>query len=336
MTNFIFAIILILIAIGAIDVLKSYREYSKKELKSRARSGDHLAEKLYQAAAYESSLDILLYLVVALSFSGGFLLLNSLVPAWLSFIFLVILILLTLVWMPKIKVTRLSKFVAHAASGPLAYVLNYVHPILSKIVEFTRTNITHPEGIYDEADLSRKLNELLASEDNSINKAELKFLINTLEATALGIDKFFTPWKKLKTMYLDDVIGPIVLNDLHKAKQKIVPVLSDKKEKKLVGLINIEKLDVNKTSNIKSNLDKTILYIEDEASVIDALLSFGETNSAAFIVIDDQQNHVGLLTLGDVVNKLTEGLSVTKKSDELDLEIDSSEPANEKIIDTKE
>lgn len=309
MLSLILGLVLILISLGAIDVLKSYKKISTKELKKRAADHDPIAEKIYQVAAYESSLDLLMYLIISICFSLGFIILVKVMPGWLSFFALLVLLLVAFVWLPNIKVTRASQNVGFLIIGPTAYLLNLLHPTLQKIIKFVRFNVLRNEKIYDQKDLISFLDKLL-NEDNIINRSELIYLANSAKAINDKVSKIYTPWKKLKFLYLEDSIGPVVLDELHKHNQKIVPILNDKKEKTVVGLINIERLDVNRNSSVRNNIEKSLFYLSESSSIIDALISFSETNYPSFIVLDEDRNYKGLLSLDNLMNKLLEGIKV--------------------------
>src|SRR5437762_62606 len=81
--NLVFAILLLLLAIAGVVVRKTYNYLPAHELKRQAAKHDRLAERLYMAAAYDSSLRGLLWIFIALTSAGGFVLLSQTAPAWI-------------------------------------------------------------------------------------------------------------------------------------------------------------------------------------------------------------------------------------------------------------
>ena len=325
----LFTFIFLLLTLGGIDILKSYRHYYRKELKARSLEGDALASKLYLVSSYQESLDLFLYLLIALFFTITFFLLNSLVPAWLSFIFLFLLVLLAFVWLPNLKATYFGIRVAKLLARPISYVLDFVHPYLYNLAVFLRANFKKNEHIYDLKDLKNKLDDIYHDKRSGIKKEQVKLLTNVVEGLDIEVGKIATPWKKLKFVYPEDILGPIILNEMHKRGQKIIPVIDDKKNKELMGLINIERFDVNKDSSVKSKLERPIFYIDENSSLIDAFLTFAETNYAAFVVIDSNQRNVGLLTLGDLMEKITKGLTFVAPEEEENEKVEEPEVKEE-------
>jgi len=315
--TFIFGLIFLIFTIGGLDVLKSYRHFSRKELKARSLKGDPLATKLFQVATYQNSLEMLMYFFIAVSFTVTFFIFNSQMPSWLSFIFLFLLILVSFVWMPNLKASYFGIKTAKVLSGPISFVLDYVHPFLNNLTLFLKANFRKNDHIYDLKDLKNRLVDISKDQRTSINVEQVKLLENMVDGLSLEVKEIATPWHKLKHLYVDDTVGPIVLNELHKQGQKIVPVLNDKKDKELLGLINIERFDVNKDSSVKSKLERPIFYINENATLIDAFLTFSETNYAAFVVIDDNQKNVGVLTLGNLMERITKGLAFEENAEEI-------------------
>src|SRR3990167_1635689 len=85
----------------AISLKKSYAQISTKELKRRARNGDALAKLLHRAAAFGTSLTILLWLVIGLSSGGFFILLARSLPAWAAFLISLAVIWFSFCWLPN-------------------------------------------------------------------------------------------------------------------------------------------------------------------------------------------------------------------------------------------
>lgn len=307
--SFIIALFFLLLTLATIEILKSYKHYSRKELKHRSIEGDVLASKLYLVSSYQESLDIFLYILIALFFTITFFLLNSIVPGWLSFIFLFLLVLISFAWMPNLKASYFGIRIAKIFATPISYILDFIHPYLYRFAVLIRANFSKNEHIYDLTDLKNKLDYVYHDKRSGIKKEQIKLLSNVVDGLDMEVSKIATPWKKLKFVYLDDTLGPILLNEMHKHHQKIIPVIDDKKNKELLGLINIERFDLNKDSSVKSKLERPIFYIDEHSTLIDAFLTFAETNYAAFVVIDDNQKNVGLLTLSDLMNRITKGLT---------------------------
>ena len=108
MISFIISLLLAALALLAIALRKTYAIVPAKELKRQARSGDHLAKILYRAVAYGMSLELLLWIIIVLASAGSFLVLMQVVPTFLAFVFIVLVLGYGFAWMPHGDVTQIG------------------------------------------------------------------------------------------------------------------------------------------------------------------------------------------------------------------------------------
>src|SRR3989344_9681092 len=72
----IFILLLAFLTLTGISLYKTYHHIALKELKRRAGNGDDLAKLLYRTVGYGPSLRVLLWIIIGLSASGFFVLLD--------------------------------------------------------------------------------------------------------------------------------------------------------------------------------------------------------------------------------------------------------------------
>src|SRR6266566_1816487 len=101
MSVFILALTLIALALLATALQKTYSLLPAKELKRRARAGDPLYKALYRAAAYGTSLRVLLWTVIVLGFAASFVLLSRAASPVLAFVAVVLIMVYGFVWSPS-------------------------------------------------------------------------------------------------------------------------------------------------------------------------------------------------------------------------------------------
>ena len=306
MIDYIFAILLLGFVLIAIELRKSYHALPKKELKYRASHGDALAEKLYRAATYDTTLDIFLWLVIILSAAGSLVLFNRLAPAWLSFIAVVLLLWIAFAWLPKAKVSKLTVKLVVMITPLVATILNYFHPLAhraSRLNKAHSSKVVHT-GVYDKAGLIELIDQQKTQPDNRINDQDLEIMARSIDLPATKVADVCLPWSKVKTIMPNDPVGPILLDELHKSQQHLVPVTSDKASKELIGILNLSKLDISSKGLVSDHMDTTVYYLNEEDSLDYALKSFAVTNYPLFIVVDDKRNLRGVLTFNDIVEQL--------------------------------
>ena len=124
MTSFIFALLLLGLALVGVAIRKTYYHLPLPELKRRAAQGDPLAAQLYRAAAYEGSLRGLLWLFIALTSAGGFILLARQAPVWLSLLAVVSLLWVAFSWLPASRVSASGIRMTHAVTPSISWLLS--------------------------------------------------------------------------------------------------------------------------------------------------------------------------------------------------------------------
>src|ERR1700721_565787 len=109
MTSYILSIVLLIIALVAIELRKGYHDIPKNELRRRALSGDVLADKVYKAVAFEDRLETFLWLVIILATASSLFIFDQVAPLWLDFLAIVIFLGVAFAWLPKVRLNSFSE-----------------------------------------------------------------------------------------------------------------------------------------------------------------------------------------------------------------------------------
>lgn len=306
MLDYFIAVFLLLIVLLAIELRKTYHAVPKKELRYRASHGDQLAEKLYRAAAYDSTLDVFLWLIIILGAAGSLVLFNRVAPLWLSFIGIVLLLWLGFAWLPKAKVSKFTRKLVIMVTPPVAGILNYIHPSVKRIYRVTRSDFEGSvhTGVYDKRDLIDLIDKQKTQNDNRISEEELNIIKRSIKLSETKVSQACLPWSKVKTISSTDPVGPILLDELHKSDQLLIPVTEDDKSKEVIGILNLNKLDLTSKGIVDDSMDRTVYYLNEDDTLDTALKSFAITNYPLFIVVDDKQHFVGTLSFNNIIERL--------------------------------
>ncbi len=318
MADYISSIILLIIALGAIELRKTYHQVPRNELRYLARHGDQLAKRIYQAVSYEESLEILLWAVVILCFSLSLIILNSIAPFWLDFIAIVFFLSITFAWLPKTKVNSFSWKLVHYLTPAILFVLNIIYPVLRKIHHDKKRDSEAHTGIYSKRELISLINKQKRQPDNRINHIELDLVKNILKLKDKTVGQYAKNWSKIKTVLANDTIGPILLDELHKSKQLFIPVVNENEDQEVVGMINLSTIDISSARHISDLMDTNIEYLNEDDNLEDALKKISLTGYQVFIVLDKKQRVFGLITFNNIVNELFTSGTIEKNT-KLDL-----------------
>ncbi len=290
----------------SIVLLKTYRQISSKELKRRAREGDTLADALYRVVAYNKSLDIFLWFFVGLSAAFLFTLLARVTPMFLTIFGIASIIWFGFAWLPNTHGTHFGKQLARYTARPLHIVLETLYPILHKIEQsvYRHRPITIHTGLYTKEDLLDLLRQQKGQLDNRISKDELLIARNALTFGDLTVRDIYTPKRIMKTVSASDSVGPVLLEELHKSGHSRFPVFEGKKDN-FVGILHLRNIIKKRASGlVKNNMEKNIFFIHEESLLSEALQAFLKTHHHMFLVVNDFEEVVGLVTMEDVLEKI--------------------------------
>lgn len=113
------------------------------------------------------------------------------------------------------------------------------------------------------------------------------------------------PKSKVVTMKPGELLGPLVLDDLHKTKHEIFPV-EDKGE--IVGLLDIRDhtaLRRKESVYVRDVMQASVVRISQAEPLDEALRVLVAAKQPYLIVTSEDEHFSGLLGLGDVVRSLT-------------------------------
>jgi CBS domain containing-hemolysin-like protein len=306
MADYIYSLILLIIVLVAIELRKSYHETPKAELRHRARAGDVLADKVYQAVAYEESLEILLWLVIILGAAGSLILFDRVAPLWLDFIAIVIFIGLAFAWLPKTRPNVVTRKLAIYLTPGVVAILNFVYPAsnkISKIFGGSKKATIHT-GIYSKKDLSSLIDNQKKQPDNRIRVEDLELIKKGLNLADKTVGDYCRTWSKINHARASDAAGPVLLDELHKSGQLYAPVVDDSDAKQVVGIIDLAQVDISKAGKIDEQMSESVYYLKEEDTLEEALAAMTKTGRPVFIVLDKKDRVYGMITLKEVLAEL--------------------------------
>jgi CBS domain containing-hemolysin-like protein len=162
------------------------------------------------------------------------------------------------------------------------------------------THVPMERGAASKAELGHivELSSAVLSHDELLRlKASL-----TLEDDT--VKDIMTPVSVIDTVDVNEGLGPLVLDNLHKTGHSRFPVIRGDVNH-VVGVLylhDIINLKSAKTS-VAEAMDKRVYYIHENQSLKHALHGFLRTHHHLFVVVNDYRETVGVLTLEDVLER---------------------------------
>lgn len=306
MSALLVIILLAALALFSISLLKTYRHVSERELKRRARSGDEVASAIYKAAAYGDSLGAVLWFLVGISVASFFVYVSRHMAGWLAASISALLIWFAFVWMPARDVSRAGVWIAARLAPALAWILNYLHPLIDGVSRFVGKHlpVTVHTGLYDRDDLLMLLEDQQVQPDNRIEQTELDIAMHALTFGDRLVREVMVPRRAVKMVSAEETVGPVLMSELHGSGFSRFPVYAGKKDN-VVGTLFIRNLVKAKAGGqISKLMHEDTAYIHEEQSLADALQAVLKTHQHLFVVVNRFEEYVGIITMEDVLEQI--------------------------------
>jgi CBS domain containing-hemolysin-like protein len=305
MTDYIIAIILLLLSVAGVVIRKTYNAVPLRELKRRAAAEDPFAVKLYPVVSYGRSLRGLLWLFIALTSAAGVVMLSRDAPVWLSLLAVILLLWAAYSWLPQSRTTPVGRRLTLLANPVILWLLGHLHPALDRtagIVEKRYTAEDHT-GLYEREDLVSLIEQLQTQHDSRFSEEELEIAKRALSFDEFEVSSILTPKKSVKSALADDTVGPVLIDELHKSQQDHILVRQSAKGE-FVGTLNYKHLNLHSSGKVKDYMDASINYVHEDDSLSQALKTFFDTNNALFVVVNNAEEYIGIVTIENILKQL--------------------------------
>ncbi len=321
MIAIIAAVVLLLLSVVCMTMQKSYAYIPARELKRRAEKHDPLASMLFRAAAYGRSLRLLLSLIIVISSSAGLVILVRALPVPIGLFVVVVVLALLFVRQSSKTVSAYETRLTALLTPGVAWVMNYCYPLLNRIISLA---IKHPDkslhtGVYERSDLLKLIERQKGQADNRIRAEDLNITEHSLVFDDHRVGDVLTAGELLKTVLSSDVIGPVLINELHENGQEFV-LVRDVPDGPIVGTLAFKDLGIKATGHVRDVMNTRLHYVHEDDSLSKTLHVFFATYDPWLIVVNSQEEYVGVVSVQDVLSKLLGSLS----SDDADQYADRS------------
>lgn len=170
-------------------------------------------------------------------------------------------------------------------------------------------------------DSRQELSQLIADSTGVLSSNEKKLITHSLQFDQQLVRDHMTPRGVIDSISHKELLGPLVLDDLHKTGHSRFPV-TDGDIDHVVGILHIQDLltidSSRRSPTAQKAMEPRVFYIHQDQTLAHALAAFLKTHHHLFVVINEFRETVGLLSLEDVI----EALLGRKIVDEFDLHTD--------------
>ena len=310
---FCLVVLMLLLLVGGITPRRS--RLSRFELERRKTNGDRRAA----AAIHREDLlpDIVsLQRIIAALLLVIFVLLSVMTFGWLLGILIAVVVALEYAAIARLGVVQRQAQKLYDRYEPA--VLRFTEKI-SSVLRFMR-NVT-VDNSDNHIDSREELVHLVDTSETILSADEKKLIVHSLKFGERQVGEIMTPRGVIDSISKKEILGPLVLDDLHKTGHSRFPV-TDGDIDHVVGILHIQDLltidSKRRSTTVEKAMEPRVFYIQEKQTLGHALAAFLRTHRHLFIVVNEFRETVGLLSLEDVI----EVLLGRKIVDEFDLHDD--------------
>lgn len=319
MISFVFGLLFAGITLLAIGLQRTYYHYPVKELKRRARSGDHVAELLYRSVSYGVSLKVLLWGIVTVSAAVSLVLLSRSVDTWFAIVLVALFVWVGFLWLPSTGLTSFSLVLARWLSPVIARLVSLLYPILRRIGDFFMRfrHVRVQTGLYEKDDLLNLLERQRNMPENRIPIEDIDLVSHALEYGDRFVMDAMVPMRAVQLINEAEPIGPKLMDELYKSGYSRFPVYKDT-QTNIIGTLYLRDMVKKQIKgHVRDVMHDDVYYVHEHFYLAQVLQAFLKTKHHLFIVVNSFEEFVGIITIEDVLEQVI-GKQIVDEFDKYD------------------
>jgi CBS domain containing-hemolysin-like protein len=119
------------------------------------------------------------------------------------------------------------------------------------------------------------------------------------------IYEIMIPRKVVTMVASTDLMGPVLMDELHKSGHSRFPVYDSDDSNTIVGTLYLKSLVGEKQSGpVKKLMSNKVFFVHEELDLMHALDAFIKTKHHLFVVVNNFEEFVGIITIEDVLEQV--------------------------------
>ena len=318
MLYYLLAFTVLFVAGGSMLLIKELEALPILERKRRART-DTAHKQLYALRAHGLEAYVLLWGLMIISLCSFVAATIRAFSPLVSAVLIILILGIQFGWLWHAR-WRLPINLAALCARLVEKLATWFAPVLRQIAKIVRPLLVPSRDahmVYEKADLLQYIHTLRRNADIRIPADDLKLVENSLTYADKHISAYMTPRRMVQTISADEQVGPVLLDELHKSGFSRLPVFSGA-EDNIVGTLHVKDLlDVKDGKTIAQVMQRKAYYVHEDLSLAHALKAFLKTKCHLFMVVNQFQEIVGVITIEDVLEQII-GQPIVDEFDQYD------------------
>lgn len=306
--NLVIFIISFSVAIHLMQLIKSFSYMNLNELRRRATGGSRQARQVLRAREHGLRLWFVLWILLALAIVLIIQVLGNLIESTYIVVTASIVILIGLVFaLPWAKWPAPNLVSAARVGGLLGKILDKMElffKLFKPLGLSQRINADRPLHIHSKEDLIDVMKDLKNSINNPQAQSDLELAVATLTFHSKKIKNHMTPLADMRVVAADQNLSLSFLKDLHQTGFSIFPVQNQLTED-FIGILHYKDIEASDKSDSKvaQVMRPNVYYVNSQAGLNQVLDAFFVSQEYLFLVVDQNQDIAGLITIFDVLKQ---------------------------------
>jgi CBS domain containing-hemolysin-like protein len=319
MFRFALFLLLLVIVYMAIAIRKVLYELPEKELRRRARHEGGSGVAILQAIrAFGRFAEHGIILITCFAAVGCFLVLLDWFGGVVAVIWGGLLASYIFYWSPQLPPTAAQRRIALLVSPALHSLISFVYRRLPMLAVFKRQifPVTLHTGAYEKEDIIDLLDRQEKQSDSRLSKTELRIAKHSLLFSERLVQSVMTPISVVQTVEDGELVGPVLMGQLYDSGFSRFPVFD--KQRSVVGILFMKDLTMTRdTKTVKQVMHDTVCYVFVGSALDEVLDAFLKTKQHLFIVVDEYEEIVGVISIEDVLEDIL-GAEIQDEFDKYD------------------
>lgn len=301
--SLILAIVCLSLSAVLSAMLVAFEDLSTAHLRHWAKKKDVTAKKLYPLKAKGLSVKTTLELTRAFSASLGFVIIAKNSNLLLSVVFFTVVLFVFFVIAPRIFMKPLGLKILAVASDQIMGLTTLLKPITSPVGRLLESALNEEPVTMTKQELSRIIGSIDPT-DTDLTKDELKILSHALTFSDRQVHDVMTPKKVFTKVNVNDMITPVLIDDLYKSGHSRFPVFAGN-DNEVVGVLYMHDLvDLGASGIVKDYMKKQVYFAHEEQNLSKVFQAFFKTKQHMFVVVNSFAEVVGVVTIEDVLEQI--------------------------------
>lgn len=276
------------------------------QLKRDAVSGDKWAKSAYPLHMLRYQLQINLMLVSTIANVAVVLLLEQKVGDIFTLVFATLAILLIGELLPLYFLRNKSVVLTGFSAPLLRKFIALTSPVVRPVANLLERSIVSSEdNSYTKEQLLDMFRDAKLAKNSDMPSNEVHMIRSMLGFSDKKIRDVMTPRRMVSVVSKEDQVGPILMDELHKSGYSRFPVISEPKNFNFVGTLYLRDLvNAKETKKVSDVMSPYVRYIHEEESLDHALRAFLKTHHHLFVVVNNFEEFVGVISIEDVLEEV--------------------------------